>query len=226
MHIYDSPPSQRLQEMETSERYYFSGTPLTFGEMSRKLPDGTWERCLRPFVPVNGSLHSDRFRPDAEGPVVCAASLAEMAIFRALSHQSLHTNLPKHERRTRWRYEDGMPVYGTTRAVLENVQRLKKVKIRLPSTVVGVRRSAARFKQFPREPHQFRAREPVPFETADVVTVTLDLWPDHVEECEPWPASFNLDSYAPYNPETAQYLDELCAAQDLRSMLAPSLQEA
>jgi hypothetical protein len=106
-----------------------------------------------------------------------------------------------------------MPVYSATAAVLENVQRLKKVGVYLLSTVVAVRRSAAAFEPFTRELHQFRAYEPVPFETPDVINVTLDLWPDRVEECEPWSADFDLDSYAPYEPESAQYLDELCAEQ-------------
>lgn len=219
MHTYNPSTLQRLQAREASGQYYFSGTPLTFGEMSRKLPGGRWERCLRPFVPVNGNLRHNRFMPDAERPAVCVTSLAEMAVFRALSHQSLHANLPKHKRRTCWRYEDGMPVYGATGAVVENVQRLKRVGIELLSTVVGVRRTAAAFEPFAREPHQFRAYGPVPFETGDVVDVRLDLWPDHVEECEPWPADFNLDAYAPYEPELARYLDELCAEQDLRESL-------
>jgi|GEM_PF-3572173 len=227
MDVYNPSARERLQTRETSGRYYFSGTPLTFGEMSRKLPSGKWERCLRPFVPVNGTPSYGRFMPDAERPVVCVTSLAEMAVFRALSHQSLHTNLPKRERRTGWRYEDGMPVYRATGAVLENVQRLRKVSIPLLSTVVGVRRTAAVFEQLPRELHQLRAYEPVPFETADVVDVTLDLWPNSIEECEPWPTDFNLDSYAPYDSETAQWLDELCAAEQdwLGSRLAVSQQE-
>ena len=205
--------------MEASEKYYFMGTPLTFSEMSRKLPGGKWERCLRPFMPVNGSVHHNRFVPDAERPVVCVTSLAAMAVFRALSHQSLHTNLPKRERRTGWRYKEGMPVYGATAAVQENVQRFKKVGIHLLSTVVGVRRTAAVFQPFEREPHQFRAYDPVPFETRDVIDVTLDLWPAYVEEYEPWPDDFELDSYAPYDPTTAQYLDELCALQDSQGSL-------
>ena len=131
--------------MEISGQYYFSGTPLTFGEMSRKLPQGKWERCLRPFMPVNGTPDHGRFMPDAERTVVCVTSLVGMAVFRALSHQSMHTNLPKPERRTGWTYQDGMPVYQATRAVLENVQKLRKVGIPLLSTVVGVRRTAAVF---------------------------------------------------------------------------------
>lgn len=223
MHTYNPSAQERLQARETSGQYYFSGTPLTFGEMSRRLPGGKWERCLRPSMPVNRIL--DRLMPDAERAVVCVTSLAQMAVFRALSHQSLHTNLPKHQRYTRWRYRDDAPIYGTTAAMLENVQRLKKVGVKLLSTVVGVRRTAATFKQFAREPHQFRAYKLVPFETADVVDITLDLWPDYVEECEPWPEGSNLDSYAPYVPEQAKYLDELCAEQALReSLFVASLQ--
>lgn len=212
MHTYNPSAQERLQTREASGRYYFSGTPLRFGEMSHRLPGGKWERCLRPFMPLNGA-NRNKLVPDAEKPVVCVTSLAEMAVFRALSHQSLHINLPKRERRTGWRYEDGLPVYGTTAAMQENVQNLKKLQIQLPSTVVSVRRTAAAFEPFKREPHQFRTGDHVPFETADVVDVMFELWPENVEECAPWPADFNLDSYAPYRPDLDEYLRELCAEQ-------------
>jgi hypothetical protein len=204
---------QRLQQKEQSGRYYFSGTPLTLGELGRPLPSGRREQYLLPAVPVNPDFQRNRFVPDATQPVVCVTDLARTAVFRALSHQALHTNLPEHQRRAGWRPENGATTHIATTALIENIRRLRQVGIMLLSTVVAVERTAVPFELLARNPHEFRSIVPVPFRSANICTVALDAWPDNVQEIEPWPADFDLSSYRPYEPHLADYLDELCAEE-------------
>src|SRR5687767_119032 len=107
---------RRLQQREESGLYYFSGAPLTGGEMSRYVAVDRWERDLKPSLPIIGKFIGGLMQVthDAERPVVCVTSLAQMAEFRALSHQAQHTNLPKHQRRTGWKYNGDMPKYMAT----------------------------------------------------------------------------------------------------------------
>jgi hypothetical protein len=198
-----------LEQQEASGRFYFSGTPLTFGELSRKAPGGRWDRFLLPAMPVNADHKLGRFVPDSDTAVVCVTKLARIATFRALSHHSLHANLPRHQRKTGWERIDGAIRPKTTAAVMDNIRRMREAGLRLPSSVIAVETDAAPFEVFPREQHEYRSTEKVPFEITNITTVNLDLWPDDVEECEPWPEDFDLSMYAPHEPDLDAFLDDL-----------------
>lgn len=197
---------QILQRNEARGDVYFSGTPVEIGA-SHVLHDRRLVRYLRPMVPVTADFALNRFVPDADKPVVCVTSLAQMAVFRALSHQSLHTCLPLCQRRTGWRYDGDMPTYLATAALLEHIQAMRDLDFFFDSTVAILQRNVARFEQHTHNRHEFRAYQAVPFYKR--VSVSLDLWPPNVEECPPWPPDFDLSSYAPYEPDLAEYMAKI-----------------
>jgi hypothetical protein len=207
---------ESLTDLEATGEVLFCGTPLFSNELEpQPQPNGRLVRALRPSTPITADYIKNCFVADAEQPVVCMTSLAKMAIFRALGHQSHHTNLPKRQRRHGWRYENDEPVYYATAALIENVRNLGRLPLRLTARVAIALRTAAPFRPLERERHHFRATCAV--RVYDLREVSAADWPAEVEECPPYPEDFDLDGpydpYDPYDPELNDHLMDLLKGQ-------------
>ena len=166
------------------------------------MPDGRRIQAIRTVVPNSYNFESGEFE-DGTGAVVCAASIARMAILRGLTR---HPELSYMQRCHAWVYEEGEggPMgepYGGATKDLEEAVRRKGSDLR--AWVYDLGEPVPPFEPLPFQPHQYRSRQPAEFYGA--YEITGADWPSGLATIPPF------DCYKNYEELAADIIGRCCS---------------
>jgi hypothetical protein len=160
----------------------FYGMPIHPSNLEPvQMPDGRDAIALRPSMPRNFNADLGKFEPHSDRLVVCATSVATIAVFHALSAAAAdQVQLPpEYRRRGAWIGDSGEIVMATTQAVIDCMR---------DTTAYVCPISEDGFSPFSDgAPYEYRSEVPVEVDPDLVAEVFGESdWPEDVIVVEPY----------------------------------------
>lgn len=179
----DLPVREALGYAEQEGDSLFAGASMGLSELCAVFVNDQMRQAFRPAQPLSYNFEEHRMVPHDERAVVCASTLARVAIFKALFHPDHHMHIKRVERRCGWAPGPNPLCFATT-AIIKSV---KEQGDDLHAKVARFAKAPPFYQSPPYQPHQYRSEAAVvPFEMLEVKG-GRDFIEEEIGIVEPYP---------------------------------------